>query len=43
MPKTRAHNLAMSLDGAPESYECVELVDSPSAAHVRLARWEALR
>ncbi len=26
------------LDGGPEGYECVELVASPSVAHVRLAR-----
>jgi hypothetical protein len=25
-------------DGGPHGYECVELVSSPSAAHVRLAR-----
>jgi hypothetical protein len=26
------------LDGGLHGYECVELVSSPSAAHVRLAR-----
>lgn len=25
------------LDGAPEGYECVELVSSPSVAHVRFS------
>jgi dihydrofolate reductase len=29
------------LDGGPESYECVELVASPSVVHVRLARTKA--
>lgn len=28
------------LDGGPRGYECVELVSSPAAAHVRLARTE---
>ncbi len=27
-----------NLDGGPEGFECVELVSSPSAVHVRLAR-----
>ncbi|MEA2704703.1 MAG: hypothetical protein QOD63_2648 [Actinomycetota bacterium] len=27
-----------NLDGGPEGYECVELVSSPSAVHVRLSR-----
>lgn len=27
-------------DGGPHGYECVELVSSPAAAHVRLARTE---
>ena len=26
------------LDGGPRGYECVELVSSPSAVHIRLAR-----
>ena len=26
------------LDGGPEGYECVELVSSPSVAHVRVSR-----
>jgi hypothetical protein len=27
-----------NLDGGPDGYECVELVSSPSVAHVRFAR-----
>ncbi len=34
----RGERLFDHLDGGPEGYECVELVASPSVAHVRLAR-----
>jgi hypothetical protein len=50
MPALRVHNLATCgasgatdagerlFDGPLDGYECVELVSSPSVAHVRLAR-----
>jgi dihydrofolate reductase len=34
----RGERLFENLDGAPDGYECVELVASPSVMHVRLAR-----
>jgi hypothetical protein len=32
------HGMDGDLDGGPDGYECVELVSSPSVAHVRFAR-----
>ena len=34
----RGERLFDHLDGGPDGYECVDLVSSPSVAHVRLAR-----